>query len=163
MLAFARRLDPGRRADLGGRIPGWAVLDVETPPSTGPRRSDARRRPSGSTPICPAAGVTRQPPPVTPFYLRASGAERERAILCLTQAIYYEAALEPTLGQEAVAQTVLNRVRHPNFPHSVCGVVYQGAQQATGCQFSFTCDGSRGRGRRSRRSGRGPRRWRSRR
>jgi hypothetical protein len=37
---------------------------------------------------------------------------------------------------------VLNRVRHPAFPSSVCGVVYQGSTRATGCQFTFTCDGS---------------------
>lgn len=60
---------------------------------------------------------------------------------CLAQAIYYEAALEPELGQRAVAQVVLNRVRHPAYPDSVCGVVYQGANDRV-CQFSFTCDGS---------------------
>ena len=37
---------------------------------------------------------------------------------------------------------VLNRVRHPAFPNSVCGVVYQGSTRLTGCQFTFTCDGS---------------------
>ena len=41
-----------------------------------------------------------------------------------------------------MAQVILNRVRDPNFPASVCGVVYQGAERVTGCQFSFTCDGS---------------------
>ena len=40
-----------------------------------------------------------------------------------------------------MAQTVLNRVRHPAFPHSICGVVYEGARQPV-CQFSFTCDGA---------------------
>jgi hypothetical protein len=40
---------------------------------------------------------------------------------------------------------VLNRVRHPAFPGSVCGVVYQGSTRVTGCQFTFTCDGSLGR------------------
>jgi hypothetical protein len=90
--------------------------------------------------LLPAAGGAS---PAQPFVLRASEAERERALLCLTQAVYYEAALEPEEGQAAVAQTVLNRVRHPNFPKSVCGVVYQGSSQVTGCQFTFTCDGSR--------------------
>jgi hypothetical protein len=78
-----------------------------------------------------------------PFYLKArSEAERARALRCLTAAIYYEAALEPEAGQRAVAQVVLNRVQHPEFPNSVCGVVYQGWERTTGCQFSFTCDGS---------------------
>jgi hypothetical protein len=65
-----------------------------------------------------------------------------RALDCLTQAVYYEAAREPTDGQRAVAQVVLNRVRHPAYPASVCGVVYQGSERDTGCQFTFTCDGS---------------------
>lgn len=64
------------------------------------------------------------------------------ALECMTQAIYYEAANEPSAGQRAVAQVVLNRVRHPAFPHSVCGVVYEGSHLSTGCQFTFTCDGS---------------------
>jgi spore germination cell wall hydrolase CwlJ-like protein len=65
----------------------------------------------------------------------------DTALKCLTQAIYYEAANEPTEGKKAVAQVVLNRVRHPAYPNSVCGVVYEGAN-ARVCQFSFTCDGS---------------------
>lgn len=65
-----------------------------------------------------------------------------RALECLTEAIYYEAATETADGQRAVAQVVLNRVRHPAYPASVCGVVYQGHERPTGCQFTFTCDGS---------------------
>jgi hypothetical protein len=64
------------------------------------------------------------------------------ALKCLTQAVYYEAAVEPLQGRRAVAQVVLNRMRHPAYPKSVCGVVYQGAERRTGCQFSFTCDGA---------------------
>lgn len=63
------------------------------------------------------------------------------ALRCLTQAVYYEAAFEPLQGRRAVAQVVLNRVRHPAYPNSVCGVVYQGVNRRV-CQFSFTCDGS---------------------
>ncbi len=70
--------------------------------------------------------------------------DRMRATLCLASAIYYEAATEPDEGQRAVAQVVLNRVRHPQWPHTVCGVVYQGSD-APGCQFSFACDGAMGR------------------
>ncbi len=71
-----------------------------------------------------------------------SGIDRTRAEQCLTAAIYYEAASEPDGGQRAVAQVVLNRVAHPSYPNTVCGVVYQGSERKTGCQFSFTCDGS---------------------
>ena len=81
-------------------------------------------------------------PPARPFVLKGSPEDRATAVNCLTQAVYYEAGFEPAAGEEAVAQVVLNRMRHPIFPHSVCGVVYQGAALKTGCQFSFTCDGS---------------------
>ena len=74
-----------------------------------------------------------------------SGVDRTRAIECLTAAVYYEAASEPDQGQRSVAQVVLNRVAHPSYPNTVCGVVYQGSERTTGCQFSFTCDGSLGR------------------
>lgn len=72
----------------------------------------------------------------------AGGVGYAAALRCLTQAVYYEAASEPDAGQRGVAQVVLNRVRHPAFPNTVCGVVYQGSERVTGCQFSFTCDGS---------------------
>ncbi|MBN8842331.1 MAG: cell wall hydrolase [Sphingomonadales bacterium] len=67
---------------------------------------------------------------------------RLSAVDCLTAAVYYEAASETPTGQRAVAQVVLNRVRHPAYPNSVCGVVFQGSQRKTGCQFTFTCDGA---------------------
>jgi spore germination cell wall hydrolase CwlJ-like protein len=71
-----------------------------------------------------------------------SPADQLRSLDCLAQAIYYEARSEGEDGQRAVAQVVLNRLRHPTYPSSVCGVVYQGSDRTTGCQFTFTCDGS---------------------
>jgi spore germination cell wall hydrolase CwlJ-like protein len=66
-----------------------------------------------------------------------------RDLDCLTQAVYYEARGESARGQAAVAQVVLNRVRHPAFPKTICAVVFQGAGgHKTDCQFSFVCDGS---------------------
>ena len=65
-----------------------------------------------------------------------------RELDCLTAALYYEARGEGEDGMEAVAQVIVNRVRHPSFPKSLCGVIYQGAGRGRGCQFSFACDGS---------------------
>lgn len=79
-------------------------------------------------------------PPLEP--VAAGGVTPTAALDCLTKAIYYEAAVESETGQRAVAQVVLNRMRSPIFPHTVCGVVFQGSELRTGCQFSFTCDGS---------------------
>lgn len=81
-------------------------------------------------------------PAARPLAQIASAVDRERALSCLTAAIYYEAATEPDAGQKAVAQVILNRLAHPAFPKTVCGVVYQGSEKATGCQFTFSCDGS---------------------
>jgi spore germination cell wall hydrolase CwlJ-like protein len=82
-------------------------------------------------------------PAARPFNIAfTSVADRARALDCLTAAVYYEAAVESAAGQRAVAQVVLNRVRHPAYPKSVCGVVFQGSERSTGCQFTFTCDGA---------------------
>ncbi|MBB5709759.1 hypothetical protein FHT02_000981 [Sphingomonas xinjiangensis] len=86
----------------------------------------------------PGGGSVR---PAQPFRLAGTAEDRVRALQCLTSAIYYEAASEPEDGQRAVAQVVLNRVRHSAFPATVCGVVYQGSERR-GCQFSFACDGA---------------------
>lgn len=81
--------------------------------------------------------------PAQPFSMvGASALDRARAIDCLSTAIYYEAASESDDGQRAVAQVILNRVRHPAFPSTICGVIYQGSDRVTGCQFSYACDGS---------------------
>ena len=87
--------------------------------------------------------VARGPNPVAPAFVFKGGAvARSQALQCLASAVYYEAGSQDLDGERAVAQVVLNRVRHPAFPASVCGVVYEGSTRPTGCQFTFTCDGS---------------------
>jgi spore germination cell wall hydrolase CwlJ-like protein len=81
-------------------------------------------------------------PAAAPFVFKGNAAARAQALNCLASAVYYEAGNQDENGERAVAQVVLNRVRHPAFPASVCGVVYQGSTKVTGCQFTFTCDGS---------------------
>ncbi|MFM6829548.1 MAG: cell wall hydrolase, partial [Novosphingobium sp.] len=66
------------------------------------------------------------------------GDERE----CLATAIAYEAGYEPLDGRRAVADVILNRTRSGHHPATICGVVYEGSARRTGCQFTFTCDGS---------------------
>lgn len=138
-LALASRHDPllVRAADYG-LTPGWETVSLAGKPTLvwGETGIEAQRL-NAAMPT--AVGALR---PARAFVLRTSGEDRRRAVRCLTQAIYYEAALEPAEGQEAVAQVVLNRVRDPNYPNSICGVVFQGAERVTGCQFSFTCDGA---------------------
>ncbi|HEY5006451.1 MAG TPA: cell wall hydrolase [Caulobacteraceae bacterium] len=136
---LARRLDPVRHARLDGRPLGWTVYDLDKVPSLNVHDlsfDDARR----INALIPAASVLS--PPAQPFVLHASTTDRAQAEQCLAQAVYFEAGNQSAEGQAAVAQTVLNRLRHPDYPKSVCGVVYQGSSLKTGCQFSFTCDGS---------------------
>ena len=75
------------------------------------------------------------------FHFRGGPAARAQAVECLATAALYEAG-DDRRGQAAVMQVVLNRMRTPGFPRTICGIVYQGASRTTGCQFSFTCDRS---------------------
>jgi hypothetical protein len=110
-------------------VPGAtdATLSVtSTPPSAMPQRLEAYTGP-----------VAR------PYVFRgATATDTARAHYCLTATLYYEAASETDDGMRGVAQVVLNRTRHPSFPGTVCGVVFQGSQRAIVCQFTFSCDGS---------------------
>ncbi len=69
---------------------------------------------------------------------KSSFSDREQH--CLTAGIYFEARGEPVRGQAAVAQVILNRVKNPAYPASICGVVYQNKEWRNRCQFSFACD-----------------------
>jgi len=139
--ALADRHLPGvRRADLWSRPLGWSSLDLTRPPSLGVAEAPDSETAEQLNALRPFAKLPIRP--MRPFVLPTGGEDRARALDCLSQAVYYEAAREPEVGQEAVAQVVLNRMRHPAYPKSVCGVVYQGAARTTGCQFTFTCDGS---------------------
>jgi hypothetical protein len=60
---------------------------------------------------------------------------------CLAEAIYFEARGQPTAGQIAVAEVILNRVDSANYPDTVCEVVRQGEERRGACQFSYRCDG----------------------
>ncbi|MBE1526188.1 spore germination cell wall hydrolase CwlJ-like protein [Sphingopyxis sp. OAS728] len=76
-----------------------------------------------------------------PFVYAGGGDAKARARDCLAAAMLYEAG-DDAKGQQAVGQVVINRARHPAFPKSICGVVFQGSERTTGCQFTFTCDGA---------------------
>lgn len=79
--------------------------------------------------------------PAPPYRFAGGATDRTNARDCLALAAMAEAGPSDP-GQRAVMQVVLNRARHPAFANSVCGVVFEGAERATGCQFTFTCDGS---------------------
>jgi len=147
MLALADRFAGRASAQAAGRAPGAVLVPaVATADDSNVIRlqdlsPEAARIWNANNPV-DAGKVTA----AQPFKLNTAGVlDEARAVDCLTAAVYYEAAMESTDGQRAVAQVVLNRMRHPAYPKTVCGVVFEGSTRKTGCQFSFTCDGSLGR------------------
>ncbi len=134
--AIAYRLVP-QRPQLHDGQPNPAATVPATQDTPG-LSADQARMANAAIPFS-----TEASPAAKPFVLPASDLiDQTRALDCLTAAVYYEAAGEPLEGQQAVAQVVLNRLRHPAFPKTVCGVVFEGSNLSTGCQFTFTCDGS---------------------
>lgn len=152
MPLSASRTAPGFTVALDDAQPYDPSLDIATlmardaPAGTGPTATEIALAGIGRPTDSQATGATvLVPGPAAPSYVfRGRNAQDYlRASLCLTAAIYYEAGNEPDDGQRAVAQVVLNRVRHPAYPDTVCGVVYQGTERTdTLCQFTFGCDGS---------------------
>ncbi len=127
--------DPNARVELtsfrthdGLRARGQATL-FESPDARAMMVQAVLRGPTSSQPA-PQQTVPAQP--------QIDARQQD----CLAQAIYYEARGESQRGQIAVAEVIMNRARSGHYPSSVCGVVYQGSHRSTGCQFTFTCDGS---------------------
>jgi spore germination cell wall hydrolase CwlJ-like protein len=142
------RIAVGEPVDAAAPSPSLAGAQTGVLPSLeagGPGLSLAGSSAIAANFSLPIAGGPN--PAAAAYALRgATPVDQMRSLDCLTQAVYYEAGNQSEDGQRAVAQVVINRVRHPSWPNSVCGVVYQGPMRAGGgCQFTFTCDGSLGR------------------
>ena len=98
---------------------------------------------TGGQTIAPKGEVTgADKQPMTPAQrLNLDEKSRAKSEKCLTEAIYFEARGEPVKGELAVAQVVINRLKNPAYPNTICGVVYQNKDMRDACQFSFACDG----------------------
>ena len=138
-LAVAMRHDPFAFAGPGERDRTTALLAARLAPA--PKGFSQPVQPAPQ-PLLLRAAFTQPAAAARPFRMSsANPLDGARELDCLTDAVYYEARGESSEGQAAVAQVVLNRVRHPAFPKTICSVVFQGAQSHT-CQFSFACDGA---------------------
>ena len=127
----------------GESFPGSAFYYLEDAPQTAAATPSFAPAPEDASPLGQAtANAFIAGPAARSLRVAGSLTDQARAQQCMTQAIYYEAASESDAGQRAVAQVVLNRLAHPAYPSTVCGVVFQGSERSTGCQFTFTCDGS---------------------
>lgn len=120
-----------------------ARMLLELRPSIAAAEAVASPGPTAETPLAaPLAPKPAIETTVRPYQLTATATGRRNELECLAAAIHYEAANQGEVGQEAVAQVVLNRLNDPRYPNTVCGVVFQGSTRSTGCQFTFTCDGA---------------------
>lgn len=111
----------GLRAMSGERIASMGSL---------PKVGISSKSPEISADIYSAKWLASQPAP-----------QKDAEWKCLTEALYFEARGETIKGQFAVAEVIMNRVDHPRYPNSVCGVIHQGTGRKYACQFTFTCDG----------------------
>ena len=127
-----RLAGPAAAEDLAA-LPATANSDAVVVSQLAPQ--DARSR----NEAIPFAADRLRPAP--PFRFRGSSQDRVRARDCLALAAMAEAGAGDA-DQRAVMQVILNRTRHPAFSNTVCGVVFEGSERRTGCQFTFTCDGS---------------------
>ncbi len=127
----------------GESFPGSAFYYLDDAPAANPAFATRDVEIGNAAPLASYQSASAQSGvTAAAMVARGSGTDIMRAQECLTNAIYYEAASESEAGQRAVAQVVLNRVAHSAWPGTVCGVVFQGSARRTGCQFTFTCDGS---------------------
>lgn len=147
LAIFVMLAAPADQPGIAAAPPVRSMMpSIEAPPLVGflDHISTDRRHPTLAAAQTRNAAIpfarvpTRSAPP---FFISGDVADRTRATDCLAAAGYYEAGND-TRGQRAVMQVVLNRMRNPAYPQSVCGVVFQGSERTTGCQFTFTCDGA---------------------
>ncbi|WP_404480100.1 cell wall hydrolase [Novosphingobium sp. BL-52-GroH] len=147
ILSVARLPQPGQSGDAAppaATLPpaGISVIGASAPPPLPVPEPDlgitmdTARLSNARVPLADLRPVL-----AAPFRFTGTPASRLHARDCLALAAWHEAGDDPA-GERAVVQVVLNRVRHPAFPATVCAVVFQGSDRKTGCQFTFTCDGS---------------------
>jgi spore germination cell wall hydrolase CwlJ-like protein len=99
--------------------PAAVAADPETPP---PAISAAGK-----------SGPQADSVPVEPLDVRVATeglnvASLDSELECMAKVVHHEAANQSLQGQLAVAQVILNRVRSPLFPKTICGVVNQPGQ-----------------------------------
>lgn len=142
-LAAVRTRPPARPS-----LPSRTTAVPESQPARGSVTANESAPPSTIAPPTPvsrparATGRARYVPPTLDLQTRPRIPTSD--LECLTQAVYYEARNESAEGQAAVAEVVMNRAGTGRYPKGICDVVYQ--RNSRTCQFTFTCDGSIGRG-----------------
>lgn len=144
-LAIAGALQSGPHTPVAQVEPlSPTPLPVEALPASGEDADtiQSELEPGDAQALNAAVAIVEEGPGTAPpFRFSGNGADRARARDCLALAAMAEAGYGDA-DQRAVMQVILNRTRHPGFANTVCGVVYQGSHRPTGCQFTFTCDGS---------------------
>ncbi|MBB5751952.1 cell wall hydrolase [Prosthecomicrobium pneumaticum] len=136
----------GKRGSAAAATPGAAVAETDAiayapsdPAADGAPFDALLGKPGTGAPMAIGKDGKRDHFWVTFPIPQAAKSKSEQR--CLAEAIYFEARSEPIKGQLAVAQVVINRLKNPAYPATICGVVYQNRTMRNACQFSFACDG----------------------
>jgi spore germination cell wall hydrolase CwlJ-like protein len=137
-----------RRADRAVAIAGLLIAALVLGAAGGSYRphTDQARTTPAHAPVVAAIDAPQVPMAVDAISARPSAVEVAMVKIgaeqrCLAEAMYYEARGEGIQGQEAIAEVVFHRMHGRGYPASICGVVYQGANDGLSCQFSFVCNG----------------------
>lgn len=150
-MAFHRPVTAKPKVPVPTRLASLITNDTPDSLALGyaPPKPDYARNSPFETILTPDASDGRFVPPIGPKDhawaadpLPPSAFEKKQQ-QCLAEAVYFEARGETVKGQVGVAQVVLNRVRNPAYPNTICGVVYQNQNMLNACQFSFACDGQK--------------------
>lgn len=72
--------------------------------------------------VAPVAPEAPRPP------RRTASSDIDPELECLAKVVLHEAGNQSRTGQIAVAEVVMNRLRSPRFPNSICSVVLQRGQ-----------------------------------
>ncbi|MGB8366450.1 MAG: cell wall hydrolase [Rhizomicrobium sp.] len=141
-----------RRADRAVAIAGLLIVALACGAATGLYRPHTEQMHASAVkaadPVAASASVEAPQKPMATNAIAARPSAVEVALVrieaeqrCLAEAMYYEARGEGVQGQEAIAEVVFHRLRSREYPGSICGIVYQGANDGLSCQFSFVCNG----------------------
>jgi len=140
----AAPVTPAKPSIKGAVLP-VAVASLGTPPDSAALSAIQSVTPGDGAPLPLIASqklaYARANAPLTPEKPETALVADDKQLWCMATAIYFESRGEVYRGQVAVAQVVMNRVKHRLYPSTICGVVFQNQHRRNACQFSFACDG----------------------
>lgn len=60
---------------------------------------------------------------------------------CFARALYFDAKSGSEKDKLVVVKKIFDKIKNPDYPRSICGIVYRNSSNLNSCEFSFACDG----------------------